>query len=201
MDTHSRHRRRAIQCGALACLLALVGCQKDAAPAFHGIDITGAAYGTDFRLDDPEGRERTLADFKGKAVMMFFGFTQCPDVCPTALVRAAEVKRLLGADGERLQVLFVTLDPERDTSEVLKAYTAAFDPSFIGLYADPQRTAETAQNFKVFFRKVPTGSTYTLEHSALTYVYDPTGRLRLALRHDQSAQDYADDLRQILHPA
>ena len=200
MDTHSRHRRHAIRCGVLACLLTVAGCRKPSA-AFHGIDVTGADYGTDFRLNDPEGRERTLAEFKGQAVMMFFGFTQCPDVCPTALVRAAEVKRLLGADGERLQVLFVTLDPERDTPEVLKAYTAAFDPSFIGLYADARRTAEAAQHFKVHFQKVPTGSSYTLDHSALSYVYDPTGRLRLVLRHDQSAQDCADDLRQILHPA
>jgi len=200
MDTHSRHRRHAIRCGVLACLLAGAGCRKPAA-AFHGIDVTGADYGSDFRLNDPEGRERTLADFKGKAVMMFFGFTQCPDVCPTYLVRAAEVKRLLGADGERLQVLFVTLDPERDTPEVLKAYAAAFDPSFIGLYADARRTAEAAQHFKVYFKKVPTGNSYTLDHSALSYVYDPTGRLRLVLRHDQSAQDCADDLRQILHPA
>jgi protein SCO1/2 len=200
MDTHSRHRRHAIRCGVLACLLAVAGCRKPAA-AFHGIDVTGADYGSDFRLNDPEGRKRTLADFKGKAVMMFFGFTQCPDVCPTALARAAEVKRLLGADGERLQVLFVTLDPERDKPEVLKAYTAAFDPSFIGLYADAPRTAETAQHFKVYFKKVPTGNSYTLDHSALSYVYDPSGRLRLVLRHEQSTQEYADDLRQLLHSA
>ncbi len=202
MTIHSGHRRRALlQGGVLAALLALAGCQKQTPQTFHGIDISGATYGADFRLSDPEGRERTLADFKGKAVLIFFGFTQCPDVCPTALVRAAEVKRLLGADGERLQVLFVTVDPERDTPEVLKAYTAAFDPSFIGLHADLQRTAETAKDFKVFYKKVPTGASYTMDHSALSYVYDPAGRLRLVLRHNQTAQDYADDLRQILHPA
>ena len=202
MTIHSGHRRRTLlQGGVLAALLALAGCQKQTPQTFHGIDISGATYGADFRLSDPEGRERTLADFKGKAVLIFFGFTQCPDVGPTALVRAAEVKRLLGADGERLQVLFVTVDPERDTPEVLKAYTAAFDPSFIGLHADLQRTAETAKDFKVFYKKVPTGASYTMDHSALSYVYDPAGRLRLVLRHNQTAQDYADDLRQILHPA
>lgn len=133
--------------------------------------------------------------------MMFFGFTQCPDVCPTALVRAATVKQLLGADGDRLQVIFVTVDPERDTPEILKAYTAAFDPSFLGLYGDLKHTEETAKDFKVFYKKVPTGSSYTMDHSALSYVYDPDGKLRLVLRHTQSAEEYAADLRQLLHPA
>jgi protein SCO1/2 len=192
MNTYFQHRRHTLQWGVIVSVLALAGCHKQAAQAFHGIDITGAPYGTDFRLNDPDGCERTLADFKGEAVLIFFGFTQCPDVCPTALVRAAEVKRL--------QVLFVTVDPERDTPEVLKAYTSAFDPSFIGLYADLQRTAETAQDFKIFYRKVPTGASYTMDHTALSYVYDPTGRLRLALRHDQIAEHYADDVRRLLHP-
>ncbi len=177
---------------------ALAACDRNKAASFHGIDITGAEYGRDFHLTDADGRERTLADFRGKAVLMFFGFTQCPDVCPTALLRAAEVKQLLGSDGERLQVLFVTVDPERDTPEVLKAYTQAFDPSFIGLYGDAQRLAETAKEFKVYYKKVPTGSSYTMDHSALSYVFDPAGRLRLALRHNQTAQDYAEDLRLVL---
>ncbi len=184
---------------ALAVLMA--GCNRagDAAtPGFRGIDLTGAPYGRDFRLNDADGRERTLADYQGKAVLMYFGFVQCPDVCPTALIRAAKVKQLLGADGDKLQVIFITVDPERDTPEVIKSYTAAFDPSFIGLYGDAKRTRETADEFKVYFKQVPTGSSYTMDHSALSYAFDPQGRLRLALRHEQTAEDYAHDLRQLL---
>jgi protein SCO1/2 len=184
---------------ALAMFIA--GCNRAgdaAAPGFRGIDLTGAPYGRNFRLTDADGRERTLADYKDKAVLMYFGFVQCPDVCPTALIRAAEVKQLLGADGDKLQVIFITVDPERDTPEVIKAYTAAFDPSFIGLYGDAKRTRETADEFKVYYKQVPTGSSYTMDHSALSYAFDPQGRLRLALRHEQTAEDYAHDLRQLL---
>jgi protein SCO1/2 len=184
---------------ALAVFIA--GCNRAgdaAAPGFRGIDLTGAPYGRNFRLTDADGRERTLADYKGKAVLMYFGFVQCPDVCPTALIRAAKVKQLLGADGDKLQVIFITVDPERDTPEVIKAYTAAFDPSFIGLYGDAKRTRETADEFKVYYKQVPTGSSYTMDHSALSYSFDPQGRLRLALRHEQTAEDYAHDLRQLL---
>ena len=179
----------------------IVGCNRAgdaAAPGFRGIDLTGAPYGRNFRLTDADGRERALADYKGKAVLMYFGFVQCPDVCPTALIRAAKVKQLLGADGDKLQVIFITVDPERDTPEVIKAYTAAFDPSFIGLYGDAKRTRETADEFKVYYKQVPTGSSYTMDHSALSYAFDPQGRLRLALRHEQTAEDYAHDLRQLL---
>ena len=184
---------------ALAVFIA--GCNRAgdaAAPGFRGIDLTGAPYGRNFRLTDADGRERTLADYKAKAVLMYFGFVQCPDVCPTALIRAAKVKQLLGADGDKLQVIFITVDPERDTPEVIKAYTAAFDPSFIGLYGDAKRTRETADEFKVYYKQVPTGSSYTMDHSALSYAFDPQGRLRLALRHEQTAEDYAHDLRQLL---
>ena len=184
---------------ALAVFIA--GCNRAgdaAAPGFRGIDLTGAPYGRNFRLTDADGRERALADYKGKAVLMYFGFVQCPDVCPTALIRAAKVKQLLGAEGDKLQVIFITVDPERDTPEVIKAYTAAFDPSFIGLYGDAKRTRETADEFKVYFKQVPTGSSYTMDHSALSYAFDPQGRLRLALRHEQTAADYAHDLRQLL---
>ena len=179
----------------------IAGCNRAgdaAAPGFRGIDLTGAPYGRNFRLTDADGRERTLADYKGKAVLMYFGFVQCPDVCPTALIRAAKVKQLLGADGDKLQVIFITVDPERDTPEVIKAYTAAFDPSFIGLYGDAKRTRETADEFKVYYKQVPTGSSYTMDHSALSYAFDPQGRLRLALRHEQTAEDFAHDLRQLL---
>lgn len=144
---------------------------------------------------------RTLADFKGQAVMVFFGFTQCPVVCPTALARATEIRSLLGADGPRLQVVFVTIDPERDAPPVLKAYTQAFDPSFLGLYGDVQHTAEVAKEFKVYYQKVPTGASYTMDHSAFSYVFDPLGKVRVVLRHEQSAQDCADDIRQVLHSA
>lgn len=202
--THSTLSRRGLLLsgGTALAAMALAGCDSKVLPAsFNGIDISGAKYAQDFSLTDPDGRERTLADFKGKAVMMFFGFTQCPDVCPTALVRAAEIRRLLGADGDRLQVIFVTVDPERDTPVVLKAYTQAFDPSFIGLYGDLQKTSDTARDFKVFYKKVPTGSSYTMDHSAFSYVFDPKGKIRLVLRHEQSAQECAQDLRQILGSA
>ena len=179
----------------------MAGCNRAgdaAAPGFRGIDLTGAPYGRGFRLTDAEGRERTLADYKGKAVLLYFGFTQCPDVCPTALIRAAEVRKLLGAEGDKLQVIFITVDPARDTPQVIKAYTAAFDPSFVGLYGDAKRTRETADEFKVYYKQVPTGSSYTMDHSALSYVFDPQGRLRLAMRHEQTAADYAHDIRQVL---
>lgn len=193
---------RSLAAGLLLVLVFFsVACQRAgeaSAPEFRGLDLTGAPYGRDFRLTDPQGRERTLADFRGQAVLMYFGFTQCPDVCPTALIRAAEVKKLLGADGGKLQVIFITIDPERDLPEVIQAYTAAFDPSFIGLYGDAKRTRETADEFKAYYRAVPTGSSYTMDHSSLSYAFDPQGRLRLALRHEQTADDYAHDLRLLL---
>lgn len=192
---------RALAAGWLLILLVLAsGCQDNTAGVsrFHGLDLTGASYGRDFRLLDAQGRERSLADFRGKVVLLYFGFTQCPDVCPTALSRAAEVKTLLGAEGERLQVIFVTIDPERDTPQVIQPYVTAFDPSFLGLYGDAQRTRETAAEFKVFYQKVPTGGSYTMDHSTLSYAFDPQGRLRLALRHEQNAQDYAQDLQRLL---
>ncbi|MET3497817.1 protein SCO1/2 [Variovorax boronicumulans] len=191
-------RRHLLIAGGSLAALSLAACDKVLPVRYNGIDLTGANYAQDFRLTDADGHERTLADFKGKAVMLFFGFTQCPDVCPTALVRAAEIRRMLGADGERLQVVFVTVDPERDLPVVLKAYTQAFDPSFIGLYGDLKTTSETAKAFKVFYKKVPTGSSYTMDHSTFSYVFDPAGKIRLVLRHEQSAQECADDLRKIL---
>lgn len=193
----SRSRRRVLAGLGAAALLS--ACGRDRPLSLHGIDLSRrSGFGNDFRLLDPQGRERTLADFHGKIVLLFFGFTLCPDVCPTALTRAVQIRKLLGADGDRLQVLFVTLDPERDTPQVLRTYTKAFDPSFIGLSATPQRIAETAKAFRVVYAKVPTGSTYTIDHSALSYVYDAGGALRMALRHEQSAADCVHDIRQIL---
>lgn len=191
-------RRRLLAAAGAAALLSACG-EQEPKLRLHGIDLSQRpGFGGDVRLSDSSGRERTLADFYGRAVLLFFGFTLCPDVCPTALTRAVQIRRALGADGARLQVLFVTLDPERDTPQVLQAYTRAFDPSFIGLSGSPQRIAETAKAFRVVYAKVPTGSTYTIDHSALSYVFDARGRLRMALRHEQSAAQCVEDIRQIL---
>lgn len=162
------------------------------------IDVTGAEYGKDFRLQDESGQWRTLADYRGKLVMIFFGFTQCPDVCPAAMTQAVEVLKLLGDDAARVQVLFVSLDPERDTPELLRAYIRNFHPGFVALRGDVELTRATAEHFKVFFRKVPFAGSYTIEHSAFVYVYDRQGRLRRALRSDMSAQAQATAIRPLL---
>ncbi|GHT83723.1 SCO1/SenC family protein [Betaproteobacteria bacterium] len=184
----------------LALMAFSLGACEGEGTQFNSVDITGADYGRDFALTDPAGNIRQLADFRGKVVLVFFGFLQCPDVCPTSLLRAAEVKRLLGRDGERLQVIFITLDPERDLPPIIREYTAAFAPDFLGLYANPEKTQETANAFRVYYRKVATGSSYTVEHSALSYLYDPEGRLRLAVKHETTAEALAADVRALLHP-
>ncbi|WP_425468745.1 SCO family protein [Pigmentiphaga aceris] len=192
-------RRRVLLSLAAAAALPLAACGRDGQlKNVHGIDLTDAKWSADFSLKDPDGKTRSIADFKDKLVMLFFGFTQCPDVCPTTLARAAQVKAGLGADGSKLQVLFITVDPERDTPDVLRAYTTAFDPGFLGLYGDAKQTVDTAKAFKVFFQKVPTGSSYTMEHTALTYVFDTRGQLRLALRHEQTAAECLSDIRQLV---
>lgn len=190
-------RRAAIVAGGALIAMALTGCERSP-PSYHAIDVTGADFGRAFALQDPDGRTRTLDDFKGRYVMLFFGFTQCPDVCPTALARAVEVRQLLGSDAEKLQVLLVTVDPERDTLEVLRSYTAAFDPGFIALRGDLPATEAVAREFKIHYAKVPTGTSYTMDHTALTYILDPEGRLRLAVRHEQSPQEVAQDLRTLM---
>ena len=170
-------------------------------PQFRGIDITGADYAKDFALTDFNGQPRILADFKGKAVVMFFGFTQCPDVCPTTMTEMAQVKQLLGPDGDKLQVLFVSIDPERDTPEVLKAYMGSFDPTFTGLYAaSPDALAALAKDFKIYYKKVDgkTPTSYSMDHTAASYVYDPQGRLRLYARYGIGPQAMADDIRLLL---
>ncbi|MDR3213203.1 MAG: SCO family protein [Azoarcus sp.] len=178
--------------------LFFAGCGDDS-PRFHSTNISGANYGGDFALRDPDGNTRRLADFRGKAVMLFFGFIQCPDVCPTTLLRASEVRRLLGPDGERLQIVFVTLDPERDSPEILREYTAAFDADILGLYDTPEKTGEVADAFHIYYRKVPTGSGYTIDHSAISYLYDPEGRLRLAVSHQSPAEAIVSDVALLLH--
>lgn len=185
---------------AVIALSALLAACSDRTPVFHSTDITGADYGKTLALTDHAGQARTLADFRGKAVTLFFGYTQCPDVCPTNLVTMAEVMRQLGADAERLQVLFVTVDPERDTQALLSQYVPAFDARFLGLYGTAEQTADVAREFRVFYRKSgdTSGSTYTIDHSAGTYVFDPAGRLRLYVKHGEPADKLADDIRQLL---
>ena len=184
---------------AVASLFMLTACSEESV-AFHSIDITGADYANGFSLTDHNGQPRTLADFKGKAVVMFFGFTQCPDVCPTSMSELAQAKQLLGADGDRLQGLFVSIDPERDTPEIMKEYIASFDPSFLALYAKPDELPELAKQFKIYYKKVP-GSTpdnYTMDHSAGSYVFDPKGHVRLYFRYGSGAQAMADDVKLLL---
>lgn len=169
-------------------------------PTFASVDITGANYAKDFELTDHNGQVRRLPDFKGKVVVMFFGFTQCPDVCPTSMAELAEIKQMLGKDGDRLQGLFVTVDPERDTPEVLKAYMANFDPSFIALTTTPEKLAILAKDYKVYYKKVPgkTPTSYTMDHSAGSYIYDPQGNLRLFTRYGSGAKVLASDIAQLL---
>jgi protein SCO1 len=179
--------------GLAIAVLAMSGCGP-AGPVFKNTDVTGADYGKDFALTDQAGKPRTLADFHGKVVVMFFGYTRCPDVCPTTLAEFKAVKEQLGDDGKRMQVLFVTVDPERDTPQVLASYVPAFDPSFIGLYGDAAATAKVAKDFKVFYQKVPgkTPDGYTMDHTAGSYVFDPQGRLRLFARQGSPASLAAD---------
>jgi len=167
-------------------------------PKFKSTDITGVDYGKSLELADTRGRLRHLEDFRGKAVVVFFGFTHCPDVCPTTLADLSRVMQDLGPDADRAQVLFITVDPERDTPADLDKYVHAFDPRFIALRGDAQQTARVAKEFKIYYEKRKQGATYTVDHSAQSYVIDPQGRLRLLVRHDRLAQDLPDDLRVIL---
>jgi protein SCO1 len=180
-------------------VLSLAGCGPGT-PQFRSSDVTGSAYGRDFALADHTGKARTLADFRGKAVVLFFGYTQCPDVCPTTLATLVEAMRQLGPDAARVQVLFVTVDPERDTQELLATYVSAFDRSFLALRGDAEATARTAKEFKILYQKQPgrTPETYTVDHSAGTFIFDPQGRLRLYVGHGQGADVFAHDLRELL---
>jgi protein SCO1/2 len=188
---------------ALAAAALLGACDRPGtppAPAFRAVDITGANYAQGLELPDADGRVRTLAEFKGRVVVVFFGFTQCPDVCPTTLQELAEARRLLGPDGARVQGVFVSVDPERDTPERLKTYMTAFGGDFVALRGTPEKTRETAKAFKVFFAKVPgkTEGSYTIDHTAGSYVFDPQGRVRLFTRYGVGPQALADDLRLLL---
>ncbi|NNG25602.1 SCO family protein [Telluria aromaticivorans] len=178
------------------------GCDKlsNKTPTFNNTDVTGLDYAKGFSLTDHNGKPRTLQDFKGKLVVLFFGYTQCPDVCPTTMAEMAAVMKELGPSAKDVQVLFVTLDPERDTRELLAAYVPAFHPSFIGLYGDMEATARTAKEFKLFYAKVPgtEPGSYTVDHMAGSYVFDRDGKLRLFVRHNGGPGPLTADLRQLL---
>jgi len=188
--------------GMLVC--GLTACDRigtaSSRPAFNGIDITGAEYARGLSLPDQNGQPRTLADFKGKVIVVFFGYTQCPDVCPTTMVELAQVKKALGQDGDRVQGVFVSIDPERDTPEILKAYMASFDPSFIALRGTPEQAQAAAKEFKVFFAKVPgkTEGSYTMDHTAGSYLFDATGKVRLFERYGGGADALTADIKALL---
>lgn len=184
----------------IICSLGLLAACDAGGPQFKGTDITGVDYGRTLELSDHHGKPRRLEDFRGKAVVLFFGFTHCPDICPTTLADMAAVMRELGADAERVQVLFVTVDPERDTEQVLANYVPAFDKRFLGMRGSLEQTRAAAKEFKVYFEKRPgkTPGEYSVDHSAQSYVIDPQGRLRLFVRHERIREDLAADLRTLL---
>jgi protein SCO1 len=203
--TPSINKRQAL--GRIAMLAATVGVVAiagvnlsactEAKPTFNAVDITGADYAKNFSLADANGRLRTMADFKGKVVVLFFGYAQCPDVCPTTMTEMAQVKQQLGSDGDKLQVLFVTVDPERDTPDVMKAYMGAFDPSFIALIPTPEQLPALAKDYKVYYKKVEgkTPTSYSMDHSAASVVYDPQGRLRLYTRYGAGVPAMVTDIK------
>ena len=173
----------------------LSGCDMGSGLSYkYAKDLSNEILGRKFKLRDVDGNEVMLGSFRGMMPMIFFGFTQCPAVCPTALARAAQAKKLMGPDGDRLQVVFITLDPERDKPAMLDAYVKAFDPSFISLSGTLEETAATAKEFKVFYEKIPTGSSYTLSHTATSFVFDSRGVLRMGLSPSLSAKQCAEDL-------
>jgi protein SCO1/2 len=183
---------------ALSLSLGLIACSKP--PSFQNTDVTGLRYAEDFALTDHNGKPRTLADFKGKVVVVFFGYTQCPDVCPTTMVELAQVMKELGPQADQVQVLFITIDPERDTQELLAQYVPAFDKRFLGLRGDAAQTAKVAKEFKVFYAKVPgkQPGSYAMDHTAGSYVFDKEGKVRLFIRHGQGTGPLVHDLKQLL---
>jgi protein SCO1/2 len=186
----------------LCCVLALTACEKSQSPKvpFANTDITGLDYAKGFALTDHNGKPRTLADFKGKVVVVFFGYTQCPDVCPTTLSELAGIKKALGSEAERLQVIFITLDPQRDTPELMAGFVPAFDSSFLGLWGEQAVIDKVAKDFKVFAQKVPSkdSKSYTIDHTAGSYVFDDQGRIRLFVRHGQGGDGLQKDLQRLL---
>lgn len=207
---HLIFAKRAIAYALVAASMLLGACDKQgegaqmmlspAQSSFKNTDVTGLDYAKDFAMTDHMGKMRTLADFKGKAVVVFFGYTQCPDVCPTTMAEMANVMQQLGPLSDEVQVLFVTVDPERDTPELLSKYVPAFDPRFLGLVGDKEATGKIAKEFRVFYQKVPgkEPGSYTMDHTAGSYVFDPQGRLRLFVRHGQGAEPIVHDLKLLL---
>lgn len=190
--------RRSLLLATALAPIALTACSKPY--VFHGVDITGVPYADGFSLTDFNGRQRTLTDFAGKVVVMYFGYTQCPDICPASLQVVAQAMDDLGAKSKDVQFLFVTVDPQRDTPEILKAYVTHFNPSFLALTGSPEQIALTAKNFKVYYKKVPgkTPGSYTMDHTAGFYVFDPKGKIRLFEREGVTAQDLAQDVNALL---
>ena len=193
------HKRQFLGSAAAVAAMCLVACAQDK-PAFKGVDITGADYAKGWELPDQHGQVRTLKEMAGKVVIVFFGYTQCPDVCPTSMQELAQVKQLLGPDGDKLQGVFITIDPERDTAELLKAYMANFDPTFIALRPTPEQLAAVAKDFKIYYKKVDgkSATSYTMDHSAGSYTFDTQGRVRLYNRYGSGAQALADDVKLLL---
>ena len=188
---------------AIACALLAGGCDRigGAKTPFKAIDVTGAPMGGELRLTDHNGKPRTLADFRGKVVLVNFGYTQCPDVCPTTLADLASAMKKLGADASQVQVLFVTVDPKRDKPELLRQYVPAFDPNFLGLYGDAQATQKVTKDFKVYAAERPgkTPDTYTVDHAAQTFVFDKSGKLRLVMGYGMAPDAIASDVRILLN--
>ena len=186
---------------ALACALGAAGCDSSSKPAFNGIDVTGTSVGGELRLSDFNGKPRSVGEFRGKVVLVTFGYTQCPDVCPTTLQDLNASLKKLGPDASRVQVLFVTVDPKRDKPELLREYVPAFNPSFIGLYGDDEATRKVESDFKIYAQERPgkTPGTYTVDHSAQTYAFDPQGRLRLVIGYGFTPEAMASDLKLLLN--
>ena len=202
-----QHLRQGLSLGLAVMALGLSACDKAGVNPmeppklkFNAVDITGADYGKDLNLPDTAGKKRSLAEFKGKVVVVFFGFTQCPDVCPTTMAQLAELRRKLGPDGDKLQGIFVSIDPERDTPEVLAEYIKALDPSFVALRGSLDELSQAARDFKVFYQKVPTadGKSYTMDHTAGSFVFDPQGRVRLFVRYGMTLPQLEGDVRQLM---
>lgn len=192
-------RRDALAYAGATAMIGLTGCSRDVT-SFQSVDLTGASYAQDFRLKDHRGNLRSLVDFKGKVSVVFFGYTQCPDVCPTSMAKMAEVKRLMGPDGVRLQVLFITVDPERDSQALLQNYMQNFDPEFLALRPDPQELPALAKEFKVYYKKVDGGTptSYSMDHTAGKYIFDPQGRIRLFAAYAMEAPAIAADIALLL---
>ncbi|MES2512187.1 MAG: SCO family protein [Pseudomonadota bacterium] len=205
LSSGKRNTLRLMAGGAFAATAAglLAACSPEEKPQFKSIDLTGADYARDFSLPDQNGKLRTVKDFAGKVVVVFFGYTQCPDVCPTSMVELAQIKKSLGADGDKLQAVFISVDPERDTPEVLKGYMGNFDPSFLALRPTMEQLPQVTRDFKIYYKKVDgkTPGSYSMDHTAGSYVYDPKGNLRLYSRYGNDVAGFTNDIRLLLKTA